>query len=142
VNARLWGLLALAVLSLGAAGWIAVASAGDEAREELHVIPKGTWARRAAGEKLDTFPSDIHLTLGLKDVLVLKNNDDVPQMFGPVLMMPGQTFRLPFAVAARHDFACTAHVNGQLSVHVAPRPAWWQLVPLRAAAVVKSLRWS
>ena len=60
------------------------------------MIPKGTWARRMAGENLEVLPSEIHLTIGVKDVLVLQNQDDVPQLFGPVLIMPGQSFQLPF----------------------------------------------
>jgi hypothetical protein len=41
------------------------------------------------------------LTIGVKDVLVLQNQDDVPQLFGPVLIMPGQSLRLPFARPSR-----------------------------------------
>jgi len=65
---------------------------------------------------------EIRLTLGLKDVLLLKNMDDVPQVFGPTLMMPGQSFRLPFAVASDYQFACTAHASGQMTVIVEPLP--------------------
>ena len=49
-----------------------------------------------AGQDVEILPSEIHLTLQVKDILVLINNDDVPQQFGPVLMMPGQSFRLPY----------------------------------------------
>ena len=128
--------LALFAVSGGALAWLALSPPQDAAREELHVIPQGTWARRAAGEKRDVLPDEIHLTIGVRDVLVLRNDDDVPQMFGPVLIMPGQSFRLPFRVAAPHYFACTAHVSGQLTVQVAPRPAWWALLRLRAAALL------
>jgi hypothetical protein len=75
-----------------------------------------------AGNKIDILPSSIRLTLGLKDVLVLKNLDDVPQIFGPTLMMPGQSFRLPFAVASDYQFACTAHASGQMTIIVEPEP--------------------
>src|SRR5262249_31127632 len=53
---------------------------------------------------------------------VLKNHDDVPQMFGPVLIMPGETFQLPFRKASNYQFLCTAHASGQLSVVVEPMP--------------------
>ena len=59
----------------------------------------------------------------MRDVLLLKNLDDVPQIFGPTLMMPGQSFRLPFAVASSYSFACTAHASGQLVVVVEARRA-------------------
>ena len=45
-----------------------------------------------AGDKVDILPNEVRLTLGIKDVLVLRNRDDVPQVFGPILMMPGQSF--------------------------------------------------
>ena len=86
-------------------------------------IPRGTWARRMAGDKVEILPNTIRLTLGIDDVLLLRNRDDVPQMFGPALIMPGQSFRLPFEVAATYSFACTAHANGAMNVIVDPAPA-------------------
>ena len=53
---------------------------------------------------------------------MLRNLDDVPQIFGPTLMMPGQSFRLPFSVASSYPFACTAHASGQMTVVVDPFP--------------------
>jgi hypothetical protein len=46
----------------------------------------------------------------------------VPQIFGPTLMMPGQSFRLPFDTASSYQFACTAHASGQMTVVVAEQP--------------------
>jgi hypothetical protein len=116
------GILVL-VAALGTVAWAAftpIKPGGS--REVLFEIPRGTWARRMAGNKIDILPSSIRLTLGLKDVLVLKNLDDVPQVFGPTLMMPGQSFRLPFAVASDYQFACTAHASGQMTIIVEPKP--------------------
>jgi hypothetical protein len=48
-------------------------------------------------------------------------------------MMPGQSFRLPFAVASVYQFACTAHASGQMTIIVEPKPesawarVWWRL---------------
>jgi hypothetical protein len=75
-----------------------------------------------AGDQVEILPSVIRLTLGVRDVLVLRNLDDVPQIFGPALMMPGQSFRLPFEVASSYQFACTAHASGQMTVIVEPGP--------------------
>ena len=48
-------------------------------------------------------------------------------MFGPTLILPDQTFRLPFAQAATYSFLCTAHADGQLEVVVeAPPAAGWE----------------
>ena len=121
------GLLALALL--GAAGWAAFAPITLATRDELFEIPKGTWARRMAGDKIEILPDHIDLTLGLNDVLHLRNLDEVPQQFGPVVIMPGQSFRLPFEVASTYSFACSAHASGQMSVIVAPtpEPGWGRL---------------
>ncbi|HYW58669.1 MAG TPA: hypothetical protein VE934_17095 [Polaromonas sp.] len=122
---RFWHVLLLvATLSaLGTMGWAAFAPLSAESRDELFEIPKGTWARRMAGDKVEILPSEVRLTLGVKDVLLLRNLDEVPQIFGPTLIMPGQSFRLPFDVASRYDFACSAHASGEMSVLVAPMPA-------------------
>jgi hypothetical protein len=124
-------------IALGGAAFAALTPIRSESRDVIFEIPKGTWARRMAGNKIEILPSKIRLTLGLKDILVLKNMDDVPQIFGPTLMMPGQSFRLPFAVASDYQFACTAHASGQMTVIVEPMPesAWarirWRLRALR-----------
>jgi hypothetical protein len=134
--ARWLGIL-LVSIALGGAAWAALTPIRSESRDVIFEIPKGTWARRMAGNKIEILPSQIRLTLGLKDILVLKNLDDVPQIFGPTLMMPGQSFRLPFAVASDYQFACTAHASGQMTVIVEPMPesAWarirWRLRALR-----------
>ena len=107
---------------LGVIAWAAFTPVRFASREEVFEIPKGTWARRMAGNNIEILPSEIRLTLGVRDVLVLKNLDDVPQVFGPALMMPGQSFTLPFEVASDYQFACTAHASGQMTVRVAENP--------------------
>lgn len=92
-------------------------------RDRLFEIPAGTWERRMAGDKRDILPSTIRLTLGAQDVLLLRNKDKVPQMFGPVLIMPGQDFRLPFDTVSENEFNCTAHSSGSMKVIVDPYPA-------------------
>ncbi len=85
-----------------------------------------------SGSNTQILPNEIYLTLGVRDILVLRNLDDVPQIFGPTLMMPGQSLRLPFDVAASYTFACTAHASGQMTIIVTAHPAspwarirWW-----------------
>ena len=124
------GLILIAVGALGSVAWAAFTPVNFGSREESFEIPKGTWARRMAGNKVEILPSRIFLTLGIRDVLLLKNLDDVPQIFGPTLMMPGQSFRLPFEVASSYQFACTAHASGQMTVVVDEQPdtPWRRLV--------------
>jgi len=113
----------LAGSALGLTGWGALTPVSSPSRDEVFEIPKGTWARRMAGDKVEILPDEIRLTLGVRDILVLMNQDDVPQIFGPTLMMPGQSFRLPFEQASSYQFACTAHASGQMTILVEPFPA-------------------
>ena len=108
--------LALALL------WAALAPPRAASRDLLFDIPKGTWERRMAGDKVEILPSVVTLTLGVQDVLLLRNSDTVPQQFGPVLIMPGQDFRLPFEQVSENQFACTAHSSGQMTVSVVAWP--------------------
>ncbi len=107
----------------GGLAWAALAPVRAGPHEAVYEIPNGTSARRMAGEKVDIFPQTIRLTLGLDDVLVLRNADAVPHVFGPALILPGQSFRLPFTTASTYSFMCTAHPHGGLSVIVDPGPA-------------------
>ena len=133
------GLFSVAVLAaVGVLAWAALAPISVSSRDELFEIPAGTYARRMAGDKVEILPDKIHLTLGANDVLLLKNLDAVPQVFGPVLIMPGQSFRLPFEVASTYSFACTAHASGEMSVIVAPTPArGWPVLKWRALQWMK-----
>jgi hypothetical protein len=115
-------LLILLVALAGVAAWAGFAPIHVGSREKLFEIPQGTYARRRAGDLVEILPDHIRLTLGLDDVLLIRNLDDVPQTFGPTIMMPGQSFRLPFERAASYQFVCTAHASGQLSIEVEPEP--------------------
>ena len=117
-----WVLSLIAAVALAGAAWAGLAPIRSPTREALFEIPQGTWARRMSGSKIEILPAQIRLTLGLRDVLLLRNLDDVPQIFGPTLMMPGQSLRLPFEVASSYTFACTAHLSGQMTIVVEPRP--------------------
>jgi hypothetical protein len=120
---RRLGSTLLAAGALTAVLLASVAPIHSASRDQIFEIRKGTWARRMAGDPVEILPNEIRLTLGVRDVLVLRNLDDVPQIFGPTLMMPGQSFRLPFALASSYQFACTAHASGQMTITVEPFPA-------------------
>jgi hypothetical protein len=140
VRIRTWVVMTVAAASMIAVTWGAVTPLRSASREHVFVIPKGTWARRMAGEKVAILPDHIHLTLGLRDILVLRNHDDVPQIFGPTLMMPGQSFTLPFDRPAQYQFACTAHASGQMTIVVEPYPSTpVARIAWRARALVRAL---
>lgn len=126
----LLGASAVVLAPLATAAFVPVRS---DTHEEVFEIPRGTWAHRMSGEDREILPHEIHLVVGLRDVLVLKNSDDVPHMFGPTLLMPGQTFRLPFTTPSENQFACTAHADGQLTIVVEAAPSTpWARVAWRA----------
>lgn len=126
------------VLLMGLALIAALAPVAYDTREELFEIPQGTWAQRMSGNSVDILPQRIYLALGVRDKLVLKNLDEVPQMFGPTLIMPGQSFTLPFNLAAEHQFACTAHLDGQMTVVVDPEPTLgWPRLQWRVKNVLR-----
>ena len=127
----------MAGIALGTVAWAALAPVHSASKEQVYVIPKGTWARRHAGEKLDVIPSRIRLTIGVKDVLVMRNEDDVPQLFGPVLIMPGQSFQLPFRRPSEYLFTCPLHTSGLLTIAVEAMPeAGWARLWWRATGIV------
>ena len=122
-----------AASALVALAWSALAPVHSASRDQIFEIPRGTWARRMSGDKLDILPDHIRLTLGVRDILVLRNHDAVPQIFGPTLMMPEQSLRLPFEQAAVYTFSCTAHASGQMIISVEPYPATpWAKIAWRA----------
>jgi hypothetical protein len=134
-----WSFLACAA---AVALWAALAPVRYATRDQLFEIPKGTWERRRAGDKVEILPEKVRLTLGVQDVLLLRNSDTVPQIFGPVLIMPGQDFRLPFEQASDYQFACTAHASGQMTVVVVPLPdPGWGRLRWRLDALLHMIRY-
>lgn len=118
---------------LAALAWAGFAPIHVASHEQAFDIPKGTFAKRRAGIPAEILPDRIRLTLGLDDVLLIRNHDDVPQVFGPTIMMPGQSFRLPFERAATYQFVCTAHASGQLTIDVEDEPKTpWARIHWRA----------
>jgi hypothetical protein len=140
VGSRSLTLLGIAAGTVAALTCIGLIPIHSVTHDEIFEIPKGTWARRMSGDKVAILPDHIYLTLGLRDVLVLRNHDDVPQIFGPTLMMPGQTFRLPFERAAEYQFACTAHASGQMTIVVDEAPTTpWSRLRWRTRELLRSL---
>ena len=139
---RWWPQLAIAAAFVLALLYGAFAPLVYPSRDQLFEIPKGTFARRMHGEQVGILPSEVRLTLGVQDVLLLRNRDTVPQSFGPVLVMPGQEFRLPFEQAGDYPFACTAHASGQMMVRVLAQPdPGMERLRWRVTALLHGLRY-
>jgi hypothetical protein len=130
-----------ALPALVALAWAGLAPIELPTRDALFEIPRGTFARRMSGDKVDILPSRITLTLGVDDVLLLRNLDDVPQQFGPTILMPGQSFRLPFETPSENQFDCSAHSTGTMTVVVQPEPRWpWQKIRWRAQRWLENVK--
>ena len=136
-QAQLLGLGALAVLALVAGGWAALAPLPTLPKERVIVIPRGATERGP-----QPFPSDIRLTLGLQDVLVLRNEDDHAQLIGGIQVAAGQSLSLPFHQVKTFQLACSAHPSGQLKISVSARPQpgrarrGWRLTRLRSRGLI------
>ena len=114
---------AAVVLALTAAGWAAFAPFPERSRALTYVIPPGTAARLKAGEPFNVLPSPIHLTVGIRDVLVLTNDDEAVHQIGPIVLGSRQTYRIPFRRPGRFQYACSLHASGTLNLVIAPEPA-------------------
>ena len=74
-------------------------------------------------------PSEIRLTRGVRDVLLLRNDRRVPVVFGPLKIAPGRELRLPFGETGIYTYACPPVVGKVVRVRVvdAPGPGWGRL---------------
>jgi hypothetical protein len=120
---------AVVCLLVAAAAWAAFAPLPRGPREVEYVIPKGTGDGTETHGNIGMLPARLQLTLGVRDIVIVKNDDAVEQRFGPVLLGPGQTYRLPFNAPGRYQFACSASQGEHIVVTVdrAPGPGWTRL---------------
>ena len=87
-------------------------------------------------------PSAVTLTLGARDVLLLRNAGRAAQRFGPVLLAPGQELRLPFEQTGVFPIAAGAWPDRSLTVTVVDWPApGWERIKWRLAAFSDTVRY-
>jgi len=111
--------LALAAILLALLAWAALAPLRYPTRELDVDFMRG-------GARV---PGQVWLTLGVRDVLLLRNRDRVPHVFGQVRVLPGREFRLPFEQAGAFPFACDLAPGARVLVRVLdqPDPGWARL---------------
>lgn len=127
--------------------WSALAPLRTPSHERSFVFPAagdpaaGVPAAGAPGQRTAALPRTIRLTLGVQDVLLLRNRDRRPHVFGPLHLLPGQEFRLPFEQAGSYAVACPDVPGGTLTVQVVrlPDPGWDRL-RWRIEALAQALR--
>jgi hypothetical protein len=126
------GLLCAALL------WAAAAPVHYASRELLLEFPRGAAVLRGQPRPV-LVRAEVGLTLGVRDVLLLRNRDLAPHVFGQVLVLPGHAVRLPFEQAGDYPFACDAAPGSRVMVRVQPQPdpGWgrlrWRLLALAEA---------
>jgi hypothetical protein len=119
------------------AAWLALAPLSAGRREMVIVIPPGTLAATTNGRPPDLLPAEIHLTLGVRDILVITNDDTAIHSVGPITLASRQTYRIPFRQPGRFQYACSLHTAGRLTIVVTPQPQIgferlrWRLMSVR-----------
>lgn len=129
--------LALAVFLLALLAWAALAPLRYPTRELGFDFP------RAVSHPASTarVPAEAWLTLGVRDVLLLRNLDRVPHVFGQVRVLPGHAFRLPFEQAGEFPFACDVAPGARVLVRVLPQPdPGWARLRWRLRALFEAVR--
>ncbi|HEC23679.1 MAG TPA: hypothetical protein ENI95_12270 [Chloroflexi bacterium] len=112
--------LVLLVMGLGVAAYRS-AILHEEMRQLVIVIPPGTAERLAAGETENTPPHRIDLTLGVQDVLVIRNEDSVWHQVGPYRVAPGHTLVQRFSQPGTIQAACTMTPSQQVEIVIHER---------------------
>jgi hypothetical protein len=132
-----WTLVALPAAALL---WAAVAPLHYPTRERLFEFPHGAAVVRGGTGPMP-MPAEVALTLGVRDVLLLRNRDVAPHVFGQVLVLPGHAVRLPFEQAGDFPYACDLAPASTVTVHVLPQPdPGWARLRWRLGALVEAIR--
>lgn len=98
-----------------------MAGPGQAFRQVTFVIPPGFGAGKATVQ----FPDEVVLTVGLKDTIVIENQDDRIHSFGPFVVGPRATLTKRFKTPVIYQEACTFHQSRQMRLVVKPAP--WQV---------------
>ncbi|MGH8854835.1 MAG: hypothetical protein ACREWI_11205 [Telluria sp.] len=127
---RHWPLASLLALLLSSLLWGALAPLGGASHELLLELGRGPGA-----------PSAVRLTLGVQDVLLVRNAGAAPLVFGPVQLAPGAEFRLPVEEAGEQVIPSPAVPGGVLRVQVVPMPdPGWERLRWRFGKLGNAIR--
>jgi hypothetical protein len=130
----------LAVIVLALLLWAALWPLRYPTRERIVEFPHGAAILKGRGVT-GQVPARIQLTLGVRDVLLLRNRDAAAHVFGQVLVLPGREFRLPFEQAGEFGFACDAAHGNMVLVLVGAHPdPGWERLGWRLRALADGMR--
>jgi hypothetical protein len=120
--------------------WSALAPLRTPSQERSFTFQAPVHGAPPAAARALALPREIRLTLGVQDVLLLRNLDRQPHVFGPLQLLPGQEFRLPFEQAGSYPYACPDVKGGTLTVRVVPLPdPGWERFRWRLQALIQAL---
>ncbi|WP_229411026.1 MULTISPECIES: hypothetical protein [unclassified Massilia] len=120
--------------------WAALAPLHYPTRERVLEFPRGAAVLRGQAGPAP-LPAEVRLTLGVRDVLLLRNRDLAPHVFGQVLVLPGHVVRLPFEQTGDFPFACDAAPASKVLVRVLPQPdPGWSRLRWRLALLFEAVR--
>lgn len=94
----------------GTEGAAVVTSSG---REIVFAIQPGTAQRQAAGEVVAMFPPEVKMTLGSKDILVIRNDDSVPVSIDGLLLDPGQKATQKYFTTGIFTLVCSTDYHNE-----------------------------
>lgn len=109
--AAIWGLTAASLVILG--------GAVREPEVVEIVIPPGATSGIEAGVNVLQIPRSLSLVAG--DELVVRNEDRVTHVVGPLAVAPGATARTVVRTPLAGSFLCTVHPSGRIAFEVQPR---------------------
>lgn len=107
------------ILLLGVVYWI-VSAQYQIYRTVTYTIPAGT----EANQEVVDIPAVIELTVGVKDILIIDNQDDVLHTFGPFVVAPHTKFTQRFDQPMTFQGVCSVHPDTGLTLIVHPAP-WY-----------------
>jgi hypothetical protein len=81
-----------------------------------YVIPKGTWDRKAAGEKVAVIPEVVTVKVGQR--LTIRNDDTGAHIAGPFFVGPGESSTYKFSEPKVIQGECTIHPAGRFEIDV------------------------
>lgn len=117
--------LLLALLLAGILGWFGLRQ-WEKGRTVTYVIPAGTNQQLATGEDTIDFPIELIFTIGIRDTIIIDNQDNVVHTFGPFTILPNTTLTKRFKTARVYENTCTIHKDRQMKLIVNPAP--WNIL--------------
>jgi hypothetical protein len=115
----LGAVLIVAVLAINIPGWYEAWRLDREAtRQVVYVVPKGTVVKIGSGQAVNVLPSRVDLTIGGKDTLVIRNQDDFPLEVGGLNIKPGEQYIQKFTRPGTFDLVCSVHKSDKIQVIV------------------------